>query len=238
MAKKAKRKNKAVSTKRRAIRYGAAGAAVLLLVPVILSAAYALVDPPVTTLMLWRSAQGQERRWEWRSLKDMSPHMVAAVVSAEDGQFCHHHGVDWGQVRKVIETVRHDPEKPVRGASTITMQAARTLFLWPSRSVVRKAFEVPLALWLDLVLSKRRLLEIYLNVVEWAPGVYGAGAASRFHFGRDVRRLSRTQAALLAATLPAPFKRRPGKPTTKLTRLAGVYTKRMETISPYLDCVK
>ena len=238
MAKKARRRKKPASAKRRALTYGAIAAGVLVLVPMVLSVAYALINPPVTTLMLWRSVQGQERRWEWRSLEDMSPHMVAAVVAAEDGQYCNHHGVDWGQVRKVIETVRHDPDKRVRGASTITMQAARNLFLWPSRSVVRKAFEFPLALWLDLVLSKRRLLEIYLNVVEWAPGVYGAGAASRFHFGRDVRRLSRTQAALLAATLPAPFKRRPGKPNNKLTRLANVYTKRMVAITPHLACVK
>lgn len=215
----------------------AIAAAVLALVPVVVSVMLNVVNPPVTAMMVWRGLQGQERRWEWRPLDDISPHLVAAVVAAEDSRFCGHWGVDWDQVQKVIADAGARGEKPKRGASTISMQVAKNLYLWPSRSVIRKGLEMPLALWLDLVLSKRRVLEIYLNIAEWAPGVYGAGAAARHHFGRRADRLTRRQAALLAATLPAPFRRKPARPSGALSTLAGVYQKRMNAIGPYVGCL-
>lgn len=222
---------------RRLARYAAKGAAVAALVVLLCGVLLNAVNPPITTLMVWRGLQGQERQWEWRSLDDISPHLIAAVVAAEDSRFCDHWGVDWAQVHKVIARAGARREAPARGASTISMQVAKNVFLWPSRSVVRKALELPLALWLDLVLPKRRVLEIYLNIVEWAPGVYGASAASRHHFDRRADRLTRRQAALLAATLPAPFQRKPGSPSAALARLAGVYEKRMSAIDPYIGCL-
>jgi len=222
---------------RRLARITAKGAAAVALVILLLSVLLNVINPPVTTLMVWRGIQGQERQWEWRRLGDISPHLVAAVVAAEDSRFCDHWGIDWTQVQKVLARAGAQGEPPARGASTISMQVAKNLFLWPSRSIIRKALELPLALWLDLVLSKRRVLEIYLNIAEWAPGVYGADAASRHHFDRRADRLTRRQAALLAATLPAPFRRNPSAPNGTLSRLAGVYQKRMEAIGPYIGCL-
>ena len=213
--------------------------AIVIAVPVVLSVAYTVINPPVTTMMVWRGADGNRfRDWAWRPLSGISPNLVAAVVAAEDGQFCRHWGVDWAQLHKVAVEARDGHGGKVRGASTISMQVVKNLFLWPSRSYIRKAIEVPLALWLDLVLSKRRMLEIYLNVAEWAPGVYGAEAAARHHFKVGVERLPARHSALLAATLPAPSVRNPGRPGPKLRALAVTYQKRMKTIGPYLDCVQ
>ena len=126
-----------------------------------------------------------------------------AVIIAEDGRFCSHHGVDFAEIREAIADA--DDIDEMRGGSTITQQVAKNLFLWPGRSFVRKALEFPLALWIDLVLPKRRILEIYLNIAEWGPnGEFGAEAGARRAFGKPARDLSRYEAALLAAILPNP----------------------------------
>jgi monofunctional biosynthetic peptidoglycan transglycosylase len=139
---------------------------------------------------------------------------------SEDGQFCRHDGIDWQQMRMVVDDALAGEE--TRGASTITMQTVKNLFLWGGRSYLRKALEAPLALYFDAVLSKRRIMEIYLNVVRWGPGIFGAEAAAEYHFKRSAGRLSNRQAALLAVTLPNPYLRHPERPTPGLRRLAAL----------------
>jgi monofunctional biosynthetic peptidoglycan transglycosylase len=125
-----------------------------------------------------------------------------------------------------------------RGASTIVMQTGKNLFLWPGRSYLRKALELPLALYIDLVLSKKRIMEIYLNIAEWGPGIYGIEAASQYRFGRPASALTRRQAALLAVTLPSPETRNPAKPTKGLSRLARIIERRARQAGAYIGCLK
>ena len=167
--------------------------------------------------MLGRWLTGQSVERTWTPLPSISPHLPAAVLSAEDSRFCQHGGVDWSALQEVVS----DEDGPSRGASTIPMQVAKNLFLWPSRSYVRKALEIPVALVLDLVWSKGRTVEVYLNVAEWGDGVFGAEAAARRHFGKAARDLTRGEAALLAASLPSPLLRDPGKPSARLRGLAA-----------------
>lgn len=190
---------------------------------------------PVSTLMLKDTVtlQGYDRRWV--SIDDIAPVLIHSVIMSEDGQFCRHRGIDWGAFNEVLEAVRAG--EPARGASTIPMQTAKNLFLWHGRSYVRKAIEAPLALYLDFVLTKRRTMEIYLNIAEWAPGVYGAEAAARHHFGRSARELTARQAALLAVTLPNPATRNPGNPSAGLNRLANVIERRARQAGGHVECV-
>jgi len=149
------------------------------------------------------------------------------VVGAEDAKFCSHRGVDWGALREVMDDAEEG--EVTRGGSTITQQVAKNLFLWPGRSVVRKALELPLALWIDLVLGKQRVLEIYLNIAELGPsGQFGAEAGSLYAFGRSASTLSPRDAALLAAILPNPVKRSARNPGPGVRRLAGTYTARAQ----------
>jgi len=162
--------------------------AVAILIPL-----YRFVPPPASTLMVWRLVQGYGLTKDWVSLDAMAPALPAAVVASEDAKFCTHNGVDWGALGSALEDVEYGGK--ARGASTLTMQTAKNLFLWPARSYVRKGLEVPLAYMIDLIWPKRRILEVYLNVAEWAPGVYGAEAAARHHFKRRARALTSRQAA-------------------------------------------
>ena len=125
----------------------------------------------------------------------------------------------------------------MRGASTISMQTAKNMFLWDGRFAIRKVIELPLALYMDLVWSKRRMIEIYLNIVEWAPGVYGAEAAARHHFKKSAKNLTRREAALLAAVLPNPIKRQAGKPSKRVKSIANRILVRMAGMGPYLTCL-
>ena len=158
-------------------------------------------------------------------LAAISPALPRTVLVAEDARFCTHRGVDFGELRAAIEDA--DDLSEMRGGSTIAQQTAKNLFLWPGRSVVRKALEFPLALWFDLVLGKRRVMEIYLNIAEWGPnGEFGAEAGARHAFGKSARDLSAREAALLAAILPNPIRRSAGKPGAGVRRLAGIYEAR------------
>lgn len=177
--------------------------------PVWLTIVYAVVDPPALPI-LRRSWSGHEVDQRWVPLEDVAPSLARSVIMAEDARFCLHWGVDLRQLRIVIEEAL-DGERP-RGASTITMQTVKTLFLWPDRDYLRKAVEVPLALVMDLILSKDRILEIYLNVAQWGPGIYGIEAASQRYFGKPAAALSRSEALALATTLPAPSARNPRRP--------------------------
>ncbi len=169
-----------------------------------------------------------ERRYV--PLSRIAPALPLAVVIAEDGRFCSHHGVDFAEIRDAIADAEDLDE--LRGGSTITQQVAKNLFLWGGRSFIRKGLEFPLALWIDLVLPKRRILEIYLNIAEMGPnGEFGAEAGSRRAFGKSAHDLTRYQAALLAASLPNPVTRDAQKPGPGLRRLAGLYEGR-STRSP------
>ena len=188
---------------------------------------------PTSTLMLARWAEGKPYERVYVPLNQISPNLRLAVIASEDTLFCRHHGVDWGALREVIDSA--DEDGPSRGASTITMQTAKNLFLWPSRSVVRKGIEIPLALMIDFVWPKRRVLEVYLNIAEWGEGVFGAEAAAQRYFQKSADRLDLRQAALLAAALPNPHVRNPGRPTRQLGRHAATIMAR--TRSADADCV-
>lgn len=193
-------------------------AAIVIAIPFVLTVLYSVVNP-VSTLMLGRWVTGQPVARDWASLEEISPHLIRAVVVSEDARFCMHWGVDPKELAAVVSAFLAGEE--TRGASTISMQTAKNLFLWPGRSYLRKVIELPLALWLDLVLSKDRLLAIYLNIAEWAPGVFGAESAARHYFNREAAAITADQAALLATTLPDPDGRNPARPSRGQRQLAA-----------------
>ena len=162
----------------RVVRWILAVVVGLVLLPYLLVPVYLVADP-VSTLMLGRWVTGARVERVWVPLHEIAPPLPLAVLVAEDGQFCRHHGVDARGLREAIEEVDDLSElSELRGGSTITQQTAKNLFLWPGRSLVRKALEFPLALWIDLVTPKRRIMEIYLNIAEWGPnGQFGAEPA-------------------------------------------------------------
>jgi monofunctional glycosyltransferase len=195
------------------------------------------VPPPFSNLMVLRLFTGNGIHKDWVSLGEMSPQLANAVITSEDARFCDHNGVDWVEFQGVVDDVFDDDEGPIRGASTISMQTAKNLFLWDGRSFIRKGLEIPIAYWMDLVFSKRRMIEIYLNIVEWAPGVYGAEAASQFHFRKPAAKLTKREAALLAAVLPNPIKRKAGKPSKRVSSIANRIMSRMNGMGSYLACL-
>ncbi len=217
----------------RALRGIVLAALILAALPFALLPLYAVVDPPVTTVMLLKRLGGAPVERDWTALEDISPHLVRAVLSSEDARFCAHRGIDWIEVQKAIA----DDNGRMRGASTITMQTVKNLFLWTGRAWIRKAAEVPLALYGELVLPKRRIMEIYLNLVEWDTGVYGAAAAAEHYFGVSAAELTPTQAARLAAILPAPETRDAANPGPGTRRIARTIAARAEKSGPYVACV-
>jgi monofunctional biosynthetic peptidoglycan transglycosylase len=194
--------------------------------------------PPVSATMLWKKLEGQQIDYRWRPLSDTSQNLVRSVVTAEDAGICRHNGVEWAVLGEVITEAMEREGGPTRGGSTITQQVAKNLFLWPSRSYVRKGLEIPLALWIDLVWTKRRIVEVYVNTAEWAPGVYGAEAAAQHHFKKSAKALTRSQAASLAASLPNPVVRNAGRPGPKTRATARTIRRRVNSTVPYLDCLK
>jgi monofunctional biosynthetic peptidoglycan transglycosylase len=208
----------------------------LLLAPYVLTPLYSVIDP-VSTLMLWRDVDGDRVERQFVPLSRISPALALSVIVAEDGRFCSHHGVDFRELRDAIGD--GDDLEAMRGGSTITQQVAKNLFLWGGRSFVRKGLEFPLALWIDLVLSKRRVLEIYLNIAEWGPdGEFGVEAGSRRAFGKPARDLTPYQAALLAAMLPNPVTRDAKDPGPGLRRLAGLYVNRAARSPEAANCLR
>lgn len=210
-------------------------ALILLLGPALLVLVYRFVDPPVTPLMLLRLVQGESLHYRPLPLDRVSPHLAAAVIAAEDNLFCRHLGFDVAALRNELDTWM-DGERP-RGASTITMQTAKNILLWPGRDLLRKALEAWLTPQLELLWSKRRILEVYLNIAEMGPGVYGAEAAARRFFGRPASELGRREAALLAAVLPNPRVWSAARPSPFIDRRASRIMRRMDRLGPLLDCV-
>ncbi|MDE2445499.1 MAG: monofunctional biosynthetic peptidoglycan transglycosylase [Alphaproteobacteria bacterium] len=210
----------------------------LLAWPVVMTLVYAVVPPPVSNLMLMRALSGNGINKQWMKLDQMSPQLARAVISSEDARFCSHHGVDWVEFADAFGGTFDDFEAPSRGASTVSMQTAKNMFLWDGRgSGIRKLFEMPLALYMDLIWTKHRMLEVYLNIVEWGPGIYGAEAASQYHFKKSAAQLTRREASLLAAVLPNPIKRNAGKPSKRVNFTAARIQMRMNDIDAYLTCI-
>ena len=218
---------------RRLIRAVALVVLGLGLLPYVLTPFYSS-GHPVSTLMIGRYLTGETVTRKWVDLDEMSEALPRSVVAAEDAKFCFHHGIDWDSVRNIIEDAQDG--EVARGGSTITQQVAKNLFLWPGRSVVRKVIEFPLAMWIDLVLSKKRILELYLNVAELGPdGQFGAEAGANYAFGRPAAALSAREAALLASILPNPVTRSARNPGPGVRRMAGTYVVRAQS-AEISDC--
>ncbi len=198
----------------------AGGVAIFYATIALMLVALRWVNPPTTAVQIqrrveaWRKpARGAPYRksYEFVPMEKISPQLQHAAVAAEDARFYQHHGFDWTEVENAIEEDREGIR--TRGASTITQQLVKNLFLTTSRSYIRKGIEFTIVPMMEGLLSKRRILELYLNVIEWGPGVFGAEAAANFHYHVPARSLSREQAIQLAAILPSPLRRKPGRMT-------------------------
>lgn len=189
--------------------------------PLLLTAAYRFLPPPVTLLMLQRAGEDGVRK-DWRPLARIDTDLVHAVVAAEDSRFCSHRGFDVGAIRKAMKAnERNGGSGKVRGGSTISQQTAKNVFLWPQRSWVRKGLEAGFTVLIETIWGKPRIMEVYLNVVEFAPGVYGAEAAAQRWFGKSAETLTGTEAARLAAILPAPRRYQAASPGPYVRRRSG-----------------
>ena len=212
-------------------------AAVIVFLPIALTPIYLVPSVhPVSLLMVKDLVTLQGYRRDWVEFEDMGTVLPYSVVMSEDGQLCSHGGVDWAALSSVVEDALAG--EGLRGASTIPMQTVKNLFLWHGRSYLRKALEVPLALYFDAIVPKQRVLEIYLNIAEWGPNLYGAEAAAQHYFGRSAKSLTGRQAALLAVTLPNPGARNPAKPSGGLSNLAAIVEKRAQQAGDYVSCLR
>jgi monofunctional glycosyltransferase len=217
----------------------AIGIIVLLLValPYLLVPLYRF-GQPVSVPMAWRSLTGSRVERIYMPLNRMAPSLPLTVIIAEDGTFCRNHGVDFGAIREALHQADDDLQE-ARGGSTITQQVVKNLFLWQGRSFIRKVLEVPLALWMNLILPKRRVLEIYLNIAEWGPnGEFGAEAGARYAFGQSTHDLTPQEAAELTAILPNPVRRSARVPSLQLRKLAGLYERRAGAHANFDFCLR
>lgn len=210
------------------MRWVVAGLLGLVVLSVLWVLLYAVAPVPATPLMLLRAAGGSGMAKEWKPLDAISPHLVRAVIASEDSDFCNHGGFDWAAIQDALDS-NEDGEK-VRGGSTISQQTAKNAFLWPDRTWIRKGAEAWFTFLIERLWSKRRILEVYLNIVEWDDGVYGAEAAARHHFRKAATALSRREAALLAVVLPSPRNWSPNPPGPYVARRAGIIERRMALV--------
>jgi monofunctional biosynthetic peptidoglycan transglycosylase len=210
------------------------------LVPALQVALVAFWNPPTTMPLVLHSAQkgrdGQaaaNTHYRWKSLDEISPEAVLVLLAAEDMDFFTHRGFDWPQIRLSVIQLLAGHRKP-SGASTITQQSARSLFLWQGRSWVRKALEAYYTVWMEFLLDKRRILELYANVIEVAEGIYGLEAGAQHYYAKSASELSRPEAIALASLLPAPRHRNPLHPNAAVILRQSVLRERMERLSPTL----
>ncbi|MFN4176981.1 monofunctional biosynthetic peptidoglycan transglycosylase [Phenylobacterium sp.] len=187
--------------------------------PVLAVAVYRFVPPPITFLMVQRAFEGKGFERRWVPLDDISPHLVRAVIAAEDARYCQHMGFDVEAIEKAMEANARGGK--VRGGSTISQQTAKNVFLWPRRDWVRKGLEAYFTVLIEVGWGKRRIMEVYLNSIEWGPGIYGAEAAARKNFGVPAKKLTAAQSARLAAILPKPLSWRAAKPGPYVKRRSG-----------------
>ena len=196
---------------------------VALVFPPLWVGVYRFVPPPITPLMVIRLAEGRGLDYRWRPLSQISPALVQAAVAGEDARFCEHQGFDFAAMRAAMRANQRRPGK-VRGGSTISQQTAKNAFLWPGRTFVRKAVEAYFTILIEKLWGKRRIMEVYLNIVEMGPGVYGAQAAAQHYFHVDASQLSNLQASRLAAIFPNPLKWQaatPGRYVQRRSRKIG-----------------
>ncbi len=195
------------------------GLLILMAVPFVGVLVHAVVPPPMTILMAEQAVRGRGLDYRWRGLDDISPNLVAAAIASEDARFCSHSGFDMEAIEKALAANKAGGK--VRGGSTISQQTAKNVFLWPGRDWVRKGLEAGYTVLIETVWSKRRIIEVYLNVAEWAPGVYGAEAASQHWFDKSAADLTPREAARLAAILPSPRRYNAASPGPYVRRRAS-----------------
>lgn len=221
---------------RRLVRIAMLLVLLAIVVPPALVLLYRDYAPPGTLLMIVRLFEGEGIRKEWVPLERVSRHVPRAVIALEDNLFCRHDGFDWAAIFDAAAD-RLRGADTTRGGSTISQQAAKNVFLWPGRTFTRKAFEVPFTWLMEWVWGKRRIMEVYLNVIEWGPGIYGVEAAAQHYFGRPASRLTQRQAALLAAILPNPRRWSASRPTSYIGTRATIAVYRMRRLGEYYDCL-
>lgn len=193
---------------------------ILFVISILLPLAYRWINPPITPLMLIRKVKNDAPiEKEWRDIEEISHYMVDCAVASEDNNFLAHRGFDWGAVQKAINEKKKG--KRERGASTISQQTAKNVFLWPRHSWLRKAGEVYFTFWIETFWSKERIMEVYLNVIEMGNGIYGAEAAAQHYFHKKASRLTLRESALITACYPAPLRWSPARPTGYLNQRAG-----------------
>jgi len=196
---------------------------------------YRVVPPPVTPLMVIRLFEGEGLSKDWTPLERLSPHIARSVVALEDNLFCEHNGFDWDSLKAAVAA--YGSGESAGGASTITMQTAKNLFLWPRRQVVRKLVEIPIAGLIELLWDKPRIIEVYLNIAEWGPGIYGAEAAAQTYFDKPAAKITPWEAALMASVLPNPRDWSPTKGSGYINERAGSARTRIRQLGPLLDCL-
>jgi monofunctional biosynthetic peptidoglycan transglycosylase len=220
----------------RLVRWLIVAVAALILLPYLIAPLYRVVDP-VSTLMLGRWILGKRVERTVVPLERLAPVLPRTVIASEDARFCTHRGIDLIEMRAAMDYAEDITD--IRGGSTISQQLAKNLFLWPGRSFIRKGLELPLALWIDLVLPKRRILEIYLNVAEWGPnGEFGVEAGARKAFNKSAKDLSPAEAGLLAAVLPNPRRRSAMQPRPGVRHIAGIVQARAARAKSIDACLK
>lgn len=202
--------------------------AAVIVLSIIWVAAYRFLPPPITFLAARDSIAGKRVQQSWVPLTAMSRSLPRAVIGAEDANFCTHHGIDFEAVKAAAQA--NFQGRKLRGGSTISQQTAKNAFLWPGRSYVRKGLEVWFTGLIELLWGKPRIMEIYLNIIEMGPGIYGMPAASQHYFGTTVDRLSPKQAARLTAILPQPIKRSVAKPSKSVRRYARRIERRVKVV--------
>lgn len=186
---------------------------------------YKYVNPPITSLMIIRAINGISNepnfrfKKNWKTLDKISPNLILAIIAAEDNKFPYHFGVDWEAIKKAYRTNKYSKIK--RGASTITQQMVKNVFLVPSRTYLRKVLELYFTYLIEIFWSKNRIMEVYLNVIELGKGIYGVEAASKFYYKKSAKELTIDESAMLAAILPSPLKRNPIKPSNYLKKRQG-----------------
>lgn len=203
--------------------------------PFFLTFAFRYIPPPLTPLMVIRLFEGYGLHKSWAPLTRISPYMPAMVVASEDNLFCEHNGFDWAAINRAMEKWQNGD--PHGGASTISQQTAKNIYLWPGQTYFRKALEVPLTILLEKVWGKRRIMEVYLNIIEFGPGIYGVQAASRAYFHVNASQLTPRQAATLAAILPNPLHWSAKNPGPYIRQRAGIIVHRPYQLgNPMLSC--
>ena len=218
-------------TMRRLLRLAARILGLFLLISVVWTAVYAVVPVPLTPLMVIRLVEGYGFSKDWVSYEKISPNLARAAIASEDAGFCAHHGFEWDAIKNAWD--RNQRSKRIRGGSTISNQTAKNAFLWPDRTYVRKALEYYFTGLIELMWGKQRILEVYLNVVEFGPGLYGAEAASQAYFHKPASALNRREAALLVAVLPLPLKYSVTRPGPYVqSRTATIMARMMDVPDP------